>query len=117
LTMGIFLLIVGLFLFWQDIHWYIYIIVIAAIILITGLLFPAVLKPFYILWMSFAVVLGYIMTRIILSIIFYLLFSPVGLILRILRKDLLQERFDKTAESYWIKRDKKFDPKDAERQF
>jgi hypothetical protein len=117
-TIGIFLIIAGLFLLWQGIHWYIYVIFIAFLILVAGLLFPVRLKPFYIIWMSFAVVLGYIMTRVILTIIFYSIFAPVGLVLRILKKDILHQRFDQTAQSYWIKREKrKFDPKDAERQF
>ena len=95
LTIGIVLILIGLFLLWKDINWYEYAFAIGLIILITGFSFPLILKPLYIIWMSFAVVLGYIMTRIILSAIFLLIFSPVGIIIRILRKDLLKENFDK----------------------
>ena len=69
-TMGIFLILAGLLLFWKEFNWYIYILSTGIIILLSGLSFPIILKPFYIFWMSLAVVLGYIMTRIILTLIF-----------------------------------------------
>lgn len=117
-TMGIFLILAGFFLFWKDFEWYIYIISTGLILLLSGLFIPIILRPLYIVWMSFAAILGYIMTRIILTVIFCLLFIPVGTILRILRKDVLKESFDLNVESYWIKRsDDKFDPVSAERQF
>ena len=118
LTMGIFLLFVGAFLWWQYFHGFVYIIMGGLSLLIIGWLIPDIIKPVYIIWMSFAVMLGYIMTRILLTIIFCLLFIPVGLILRIFRKDILNERFDKMTDTYWIKREKKeFNPEDAGRQF
>ena len=73
--------------------------------LATGLLAYPVLKPIYIGWMTFAHALAWVNTRIIMSISFYLLMTPVGLIFRILKKDLLGIRLDKQASSYWVKRD------------
>ena len=116
-TMGILLFLVGLFLFWKEFNWYVYIISAGLIILLSGLSFPIIVKPFYIFWISLSVVLGYIMTRIILTIIFCLLFIPIGIIIRLLGKDPLKERFDLSSKSYWIKRSLKLDPKSAERQF
>jgi len=46
-------------------------------------------------------------TIILLTITFYLVFAPIGLILRLLKKDILNRRFDTTPQSYWIERTEK----------
>jgi len=68
---------------------------------------PVFLNPFYIFWMKLAFVLYWINTRLILSLMFYFIFTPVGLILKLLRKDLLDRRIDKTEKTYWKKKEKK----------
>jgi hypothetical protein len=55
--------------------------------------------------MTLALILGWIMTRIILSILFFILFVPIGWIARIFGKDFLDQKFDPSANSYWILRD------------
>lgn len=72
--------------------------------LITGLVGHPVLKPVYIGWMTFAAVLGWLNTRLILGSVFYIIFTPVGLVCRALRKDLLGIRPEKSAPTYWVKR-------------
>lgn len=68
---------------------------------ILGVFFPFLLKPFYKLWMTFAFLLGWVMTRIIVTLAFFLIFTPVGFVLRILGKDLLNEKIDKNVSTYW----------------
>ncbi len=75
-----------------------------AVFLVTGLFAQPLLKPLYIGWMTLAFALGWINTRIILGIVFYLIFTPVGLMMRLFQKDSMGLRFDKQAASYWIKR-------------
>ncbi len=76
------------------------------------------LRPLYIGWMAFAFVLGWVNTRLILGIFFYLILTPIGLILRLTGKDLLDRRIDHQASSYWVKRDPTlFDPRRCERLF
>ena len=78
---------------------------IAAAVLVTwGLLLPASLAPAYHLWMKFAHVLGWINTRLILSIIFFLIFLPFGFIMRLLGNDPMVRRFDVKTNSYRVKR-------------
>jgi hypothetical protein len=78
----------------------------------------AVLKPFYIIWMRFAYIVSWINTRIILCVIFYVIFTPIGLIMRLLRRDLLERAVDRKRVSYWIEREKRECRKaDYERQF
>jgi hypothetical protein len=68
--------------------------------------------------MKFAFVLGWINTRILLGIFFYLILTPIGLIMRISGKDLIDQKIDKGAKSYWKKRERvPFDPAQYERLF
>ncbi|MFH1191633.1 MAG: SxtJ family membrane protein [Candidatus Omnitrophota bacterium] len=59
------------------------------------------LKYIYILWMRLAYILSWINTRILLGIIFYLVFSPVGLFVRLFRIDPLERNFGRLKHSYW----------------
>jgi hypothetical protein len=77
-----------------------------------------VMKPIHIGWMTLAFALGWVNTRILLGVFFFLIVTPIGLIMRMLGKDLLSERIDRNAESYWIRRERvAFDPKKYERMF
>lgn len=83
-----------------------------------GFMKPMLLRPVYLGWMALAFVLGFVMTRVILSLMFYTVFSIGGLIIKILGKDMLDERYDPDADTYWKPYDKPQDPKmRMERQF
>ncbi|MDD5669817.1 MAG: SxtJ family membrane protein [Candidatus Omnitrophica bacterium] len=85
---------------------------------ITGIISSRVLVPVYRAWMACAMVLSWINTRVILLIVFYLIFTPVGLVMRLLKKDLLDRKIDKKKESYWIKKEcNAFDPVEYERMY
>lgn len=66
---------------------------------------PGLLKPIYIFWMKLALVLGWINTRLILSVLFYLIFTPIGIGMKLFGADLLDRKIDKQKESYWRKKD------------
>lgn len=55
-------------------------------------------------WVAFGEFVGKINSKIILFALFFGVFSPVGIFLRIIRKDLLHKKIDKNASSYFIKR-------------
>lgn len=65
---------------------------------------PKSLMPVYRIWMRIATVLGWINTRIILGLVFYLFLLPTGTLMRLLGKDPMARQFDPTAESYRINR-------------
>ncbi|HEB58177.1 MAG TPA: sxtJ [Gammaproteobacteria bacterium] len=65
-----------------------------------GLLLPVVLKPVYYVWMYLGAGLGWVNTRIILGVIFYLLFTPIALVMWLLRKDPMRRRLDAGSSSY-----------------
>jgi carbamoyltransferase len=75
----------------------------AGIILASGLLFPIILKPIFILFSYIGFGLGWIMTRVILSVLFFSILTPIGLISRLFRKRYLQTNISKNEKSYWEK--------------
>ena len=84
----------------------------AGLLFLAGALFAVpLLRPVYRAWMAFAHVLGWINARVLLGLFFYLVLTPVGLILRISGKDLLDEKIDRGAPSYWIRRERRADEK------
>ncbi|MBI04414.1 MAG: sxtJ [Pelagibacteraceae bacterium] len=104
ITMGLILSLLSLMLFYYNHLLYQNILIIAAVFLGLGILFPVILKPLYIGWMIFAVILGWIMTRVILSIVFYLIMTPIGLIVKLLGKDFLALKIS-DSKTYWNNRD------------
>ena len=77
--------------------------VIALIFLILGILNSRVLNPFRKIWIKFGELLGKIISPIVLFIIFFLLVTPIGLLMKILGKDLLSIKYSKN-KTYWINR-------------
>lgn len=75
------------------------------------------LKTLYSYWMKFAHALGWVNTRIILSIVYFLIFTPLSIIFRLIGKDPMERRF-KAAGSYWTKREAtEFRQEDYKKQF
>ena len=81
-----------------------WLLALAAAFVLAGLFASPVLRPLYVAWMLFAFVLGWINTRILLGVFFYVVMTPVGVVLRLTGKDLLDRRLDRSAKSYWIRR-------------
>tara|TARA_B100000212_G_scaffold216779_1_gene164058 strand:+ start:126 stop:515 length:390 start_codon:yes stop_codon:yes gene_type:complete len=78
-------------------------LIISLIFLILGLLNSKILNPLNKLWFKFGMILGRIISPIIMSIIFFLVVTPIGLIMKLLKKDLLNLKFNKT-NTYWIEK-------------
>ena len=83
-------------------------LVVSIIFLILGLINSKILTPLNRLWFKFGIFLGRIISPIIMALIFFLVVTPIGLIMRLLRKDLLNLRYNKKSKSYWIEKN---DPK------
>ena len=71
---------------------------------ILGSLAPVVVKPLFYAWMTMALALGFVMTRVLLTIFFFLVLTPVALIFRLIGRDALHRKLDRDAPSYWIKK-------------
>jgi predicted permease len=118
LTVGGVLVIIAVFLFYFEKPPAIYFAIIGALLISIGLIYPTILKPLNKGWMGLAIVLGFIMSRVILTIFFYIILTPISLLAKIFRKKFMVLKYDKSAKTYWEKRSiihKK--PIDYERQF
>jgi hypothetical protein len=73
--------------------------------LLAGLFLKPVLRPVYVVWMKFAFILGWLNTRLLLGVFFYLVVSPVGVVMRLVGRDPLTRKIDRSQSSYWMKRD------------
>jgi len=107
ITIGFILLAIAAFLFFKDKDSYQTFLYISGALIIFGLIIPVILKPIYLAWMTFAVILGWFMTRVILSLLFFIILTPLGLILRIVGKDFLNQKEQKELNSFWNKRNSK----------
>lgn len=79
-------------------------LVVSGVFLLAALAFPSVLAPLNRLWTRFGLLLHKIVSPIVLGIMFYLVITPTGLLMRVLGKDLLRLKFERRAGSYWIER-------------
>ena len=75
----------------------------ALALVVTGFLFPALARRFHVFWMTIAVALGYVNSRVLLSLLFYLVFAPYGFVSRFVKRDPLRRR-GAASESYWTPR-------------
>ena len=78
-------------------------LIIAIIFLVLGLINSKILTPLNKLWFKFGILLGRMVSPIIMGIIFFLVVTPIALIMRIIGKDLLNLKFNK-EKSYWIEK-------------
>ncbi len=78
-------------------------VIISLIFLISGLLNSKILTPLNRLWFKFGIFLGKIISPIIMGIIFFLVVTPIGLIMKFLGKDVLSLKYNKN-KSYWIEK-------------
>ena len=81
-------------------------IIIAIIFLILGLINSKLLTPLNILWSKFGMFLGSIVSPIVMGIVFFLVITPTGFIMRMMNRDLLNKKYDNKKKSYWINRAK-----------
>ena len=79
-----------------------------------ALIYPRILAPLYRVWMVFGHALGWLNARLILGIVFFLLVTPIGLVMRLAGKDPLRLR---RSGSYWVVRDKELPPQSMRNQF
>jgi len=112
----ILIIITGLFFWKEDI--YQILIFLSALLIILGFVAPNILRPVYWVWVIFGIILGWFVTRILLSIIFYLILTPIGLISRMFGKQFLMLKNSEKKKSYWNMKDpQSLEYKNYEKQF
>ena len=79
-------------------------LVVSIIFFLLAFLAPKILVLPNKLWFKFGILLGSIIAPIVMAFVYFVTVLPTGLIMRLLGKDLLKQKLDKNAKSYWIER-------------
>ncbi len=100
----VFCAIVALVQFWLDSNAFWGWLVAAAVFAGFALFYSRALRPLNALWFRFGMLLHHVMSPLILGIMFFAVFTPIGLWMRLVGKRPLNLRFDAAADSYWVHR-------------
>jgi len=84
--------------------WYVYFYATGSFILLFALAWPVLLKPLFVIFSYFGFVVNWLVTHLVLTVVFYLLITPLGWLLKLFGKKLLDVEFPAKRDSYWIKR-------------
>lgn len=117
ITLAIVLLLFSAYFLWKDVSAYNYLVPIAGLLIVTGWLIPFILKPIYRLWMTMAVIIGFIITNILLGLLYYFVVTPIGLISRLSGREFLALGWDATRPTYWNYRREQRSKEDNLKQF
>ncbi len=80
-------------------------------------LIPQIARPFYLAWFFLACCIGIVVSNALLAAFYYLVITPMGLVMRACGRDPMKRRFDRAASTYWRAADKTVDPRRYFRQF
>ena len=115
ITFFIVFLIIGLWPLKNSENPNLYLLGISGIFLALGILNSKILSPFNKAWIKLGEFLGTIIAPIVMALVYFIVLTPISLIVRVFGKDLLELKFLKKRETYWIKRKK--DPSSMKKQF
>ena len=79
---------------------------IALVFLILGIMNAKILTPLNRSWIKFGEILGKIIAPVVMAIVYFIILTPLSLLIKVSGKDLLKVKFFKNMNSYWIKREK-----------
>lgn len=82
-----------------------------------GLVGPSLVRPVYVIWMALAFPIGWTVSHIMMLAVFYLVLTPIGLVMRLGGHDPMQRQTDHEAKTYWQPRTSRQDLKSYFRQF
>ncbi|MCA9069869.1 MAG: hypothetical protein KDA84_13140 [Planctomycetaceae bacterium] len=116
----LFCLVLGGWIFWRDGQFDVaesILVTLATVAGVVTVFVPSWLYPIYCVFMVVSYPIGWVMSHVILAIVFYGVFTPIGLIMRVLGRDPMQRRWDSTIDSYWVPHKSKGSTEDYFRQF
>lgn len=105
ITISIALVVLGGLILWRKEQAGLILLAIGVVIFLAGLVWTKLLALPYRAWMGLALVLGFIMSHVILALVYYIVLVPIGFFMRVLGKNPLALSFDPKADSYWVKRE------------
>ena len=90
----------------------------AVVVPIVGWLVPAFMRSVFLGMSYLAWPIGFVVSHVVLAVVYYLVLTPIGLLMRVFGYDPMERRFDRNSDSYWIERPPSaVDPKRYFRQF
>jgi hypothetical protein len=106
LTVGGVFCALGLLFYLRHKTWWPWFVVPGLPLSLLGALMPRCLKWIYVAWMALAMLMGAVVSTILLTLLFYLVVTPVGWVARLAGKDFLRQKPEPAAKSHWIPRDR-----------
>jgi hypothetical protein len=103
-SLGLGLNIAGYLMFYRHREYFIWFSGIGSIAVILAVLWPAMLSPVKKILEQFIFIIGLLASAVTFLVVFYLVFTPIGILLKLFGKDLLNQKIEKDSNSYWIKR-------------
>jgi len=100
-----FFILVGLFGIWRSSPVLTWLIALAGLFAVITLTRAQWLAPLNRAWMKFGAIMNSIVSPVILGVIFFGVFTPTGMVMRIIGRDAMARKLDPAAKSYWVKRD------------
>ena len=118
ISVGVVLILISLLLWYLGKASFVYFSITGGLFVILALISIPVLRPFHKLWMMLALLMGFVMSRVILTMLYYFVLTPIGLLAKIVGKKFMPLGFDKKVVTYWEKRENTAKQQiDYERQF
>jgi hypothetical protein len=105
ISVGVVLILISLLLWYLGKASFVYFSSIGGLFVILAFVAIPMLRPFHRIWMMLALAMGFVMSRVILTVLYYLILTPIGLLARIVGKKFMPLGFDKNAATYWEKRE------------
>lgn len=118
ISVGVVFILISLLLWYLGKASFVYFSITGGLFVILAFISIPILRPFHKLWMMLALLMGFVMSRVILTILYYIVLTPIGLLAKTVGKKFMPLGFDKKASTYWEKRENTAKHKiDYDRQF
>lgn len=104
LVFVIFFALFGAVSLWRNGNWYPGLFGASGLVALVTLAMPGVLTPFNRWWMKLSALLHRIVSPIMLGVMYFLILTPMALMMRLAGRDEMRRRFDRAADSYWVPR-------------
>jgi Saxitoxin biosynthesis operon protein SxtJ len=119
LTVGGVFLLLGVWCAWRHRAAGSYLLATGGLLVVAGVAAPRALRWVYVAWMALGLTLGFGVSTVLLTLFFYLVVTPIGLVARVCGQDFLRRKRDPVAPSYWLPRESSRAPsrRDLEQQF
>ena len=84
-------------------------VAVSACVGVVGYMWTPLIRVVYVVWMAAVFPIGWLVSHVLLAAVFYLVFTPIGIIMKLCRYDPMQRKFDREADSYWQPREQNED--------